>query len=49
MDTFLQPPVTTDTQEENANAILTSKRLNNLDALEEPLKLLTINDAEYYN
>ena len=49
MDTFCQSPITTNTQGENANAVLTSERLNNLDALEETLKYLKINDAGYYN
>ena len=49
MDNFCQSPVTTNTQGENANEILTSERMNNLDALAETLKLLTINDAGYYN
>ena len=49
MDSFCQSPVTTNTQEENANAILTSERLNNLDVLAETLKGLTISNAGYYN
>ena len=48
MDTFLQSPVITNTQGYNANTILTRKRINNLDALAETLKGLTINDAVYY-
>ena len=36
------------TQGENENAILTSKRLNNLDALSKTLKVLKINNARYY-
>ena len=49
MDTFSPYPVMTNTQGENANTILTSDRLNNSDMLEEILKVLTINDAGYYN
>ena len=49
MDTFCQPPITPNTQGENANAILTSERLNNPDALAETLPGLTINHAGYYN
>ena len=53
MDTFCQSPVTTNTQGENANAILTSERQNASDILAETLKLLTlqskINDSEYYH
>ena len=45
-DTFCQSPVI---QEENAKAILTSKRLNNSDALSETLKILTIKNSGYYN
>ena len=41
-------PVTPNTQGKNGNSIFTSERLNNLDALAETLKLLTINDAGYY-
>ena len=48
-DTFCQAPVTPNTQGENANEILTSERLNNLDALAETLKGLIINEAVYYN
>ena len=47
-DTFSQMPVTPNTQGDNENAILTSERLNNADALAETLKGLTINDAGYY-
>ena len=47
-ETFCKMPVTPNTQGENKNAILTSERLNNLDALAYTLKLLTINNAEYY-
>ena len=49
MDTFCQSPITTYTQGENAKAVLTSERLNNLDTLAETLKGLTINDSGYYN
>ena len=49
MDTVCQSPVTTNKQGENANAILTSERLKNSDALAEMLKGLTVNDAGYYN
>ena len=49
MDNFCQSPVTTNTQRDNANAILTSERINNSDALAETLKRLTINNAVYYN
>ena len=53
MDTFCQSPVTTNTQEENTNAILINERRNNSDTLAETLKGLTIdstiNDSEYYN
>ena len=49
MDNFCQYPGTTNTQGKNANTILTSERLNNLDALVETLKWLTINDTRYYN
>ena len=35
-------------QIENANAILTSERLDKLDELAETLKALTINNAGYY-
>ena len=38
MDTLCPPPVTTNTQGENANAILTSERINNLDALGKTLR-----------
>ena len=48
MDTFYQTPIMPNTQGENGNAILTSERLNNLDALSETLKGLTINNVEYY-
>ena len=42
VDTLFQSP---DTQEDNVKAILTSKSQNNLDALAETMKLLTINEA----
>ena len=48
VDTFCQMPVTPNTQGENYNAILTSERLNNSDALAETLKVLTINEAGFY-
>ena len=48
-DTFFHSPITTNTQGENANAILPSERLNNSDALTETLKELTINNTEYDN
>ena len=44
-DTFSQM---SNTQRENANTILTSGKLDKLDALEEMLKELAINDAGYY-
>ena len=47
-DTFCQTPVTPNTQGENENAILTSERLNNSDALKVTLKGLKINEAGYY-
>ena len=46
--TFYQMPVTPNTQGENENTILISEGLNNLDALAEILKRLTINDTGYY-
>ena len=49
MDNFCQSSITTNTKIENANAILTSERLNNSDELAETLKDLTINDTGYYN
>ena len=49
MDTFYQSPVTPNTQGENANAILTSEKINNSNPLVETLKGLTINDAGNYN
>ena len=53
MDTFCQSPVTTNTQGDNANTILTSGSRNNSDALAETLKGLTlystINESGYYN
>ena len=49
MDTFCHYLVTTNTQGENANAILTIERINNSDALVEMLKRLKINNAGYYN
>ena len=48
MNTFSHTPDTPNTQGENKNAILTSKRLDKLDALAETLDNLTINDAGYY-
>ena len=49
MDTFWQSTITTITQGENANEVLTSERINNSDALVKTLKMLTINDTGYYN
>ena len=49
MDTFYQSPVMPNTQGENVNAIMTSERINDSDALSETLKGLTINDDEYYH
>ena len=49
MDTFFHPPITSNTQGENANAILTSEILNNSGALVETLKILTVKDAGYYD
>ena len=53
MDNLCQPPVTINTQGENASTIITSERRNNPDALVETLKGLTldsiINDAGYYS
>ena len=53
MDTFCQSPVTTNTQVDNANPILTHERRNDSDALAETLKVLTIestiNNSAYYN
>ena len=48
MDNFCQSSITTNTKIEYANAILTSERLNNSDALAETLKIFKINDARYY-
>ena len=39
---------TSNTQRENTNTIFTSEKLDKLENLEETLKELTINDAEYY-
>ena len=49
MDNFCRSPATTNTQGQNENTILTSKRIHNLDALTEKLKGLKINDTGYYN
>ena len=49
MDTFCQSPVTTNTQGDNANTILTSERIKNSAVLAKMLKVLTINDDAYYN
>ena len=53
MNTFYQSPVTTNTQGENANTILTSENQNDLDVLSEMLKGFTIdstiNVSAYYN
>ena len=48
-DTFCQTTKTPNIQGENANDILKSERINNLDALAETLKVLTIIDTGYYN
>ena len=45
MDTFSQ---IFNTQRENENTILTSEKLETLDTLSETLKMLTINNAGYY-
>ena len=39
---------TSNTQRENANTILTSKKLDKSDELADAVKDLTINDAKYY-
>ena len=44
-DTFSHTP---NTQRENTNAIFTSEKLDKLDEMEDTLKDLTINNAEYY-
>ena len=49
VDNFCQMHVTPNTQGDNENLILTRERLNNLDFLAETLKVLTINDAGYYD
>ena len=49
MDTFCHSLVKTNTQGENANTILTNERINNSDALAEPLRGLIIKIAGYYN
>ena len=48
MNTFSNTPDTPNTQGENKNTILTSERLDKLDALAETLDNLIINDAGYY-
>ena len=48
MDTLSQTPITPNKQGENENTILTREKRNNLNALEETIKRLTINDAGYY-
>ena len=48
VDIFSQTPVTPNTQGQNENIILTSEKRNNLDALAETLKVLTINNSGYY-
>ena len=48
LDTFSQTPVTLNTQVENENTIFASEKRNNLYALAEKLKGLTINNAGYY-
>ena len=53
IDSLCQSPITTNTQGDNVNSILTSKRQKKLDVLTERLKVLTndstINDSAYYN
>ena len=49
MNNFCHSPVTTNTQRENTNTILTSERINYLDVLAETLRGLTINNAGYYH
>ena len=44
-DTFIR---TSNTHRENANTILTSKKLDKSDDLADAVKDLTINDAKYY-
>ena len=44
-DTFSH---TSNSQKDNANAIFTSEKLDKSDELEDALKDLTINNAEYY-
>ena len=50
---FCQPPITTNTQVDNSNAIFTSEGQNTLYILEEMIKVLTldskINYSAYYN
>ena len=48
VDTFSQTHVTSNTQGENENKILTSEKRNKSDALADTFKGLTINDAGYY-
>ena len=45
VDTFC---LTSNTQRDNENTILTSENLDKSDALAEKLKVLTINGARYY-
>ena len=45
MDTFCQSPAMTNIQGDNANAILTSERIKNLDVIAETLKGLTIDST----
>ena len=49
VDSLWKTPVAPNTQRDNENTILTSKRLNNLDALAKTLKGLKTNDAGYYD
>ena len=44
-DTFSHTP---NTERENSNAIFTSEKLDKSDDLADALKILTINDAKYY-
>ena len=46
--TFNQTPITSNTQGENKNMILTSEKQNNSNALTETLKVLTMSNAGYY-
>ena len=48
IDTFSQTTVTSNTQGDNKNLILTSEKQNTSDAPAEKIKGLTINDTGYY-